>query len=260
MQDKIKISIVTVVFNGAHTINDAIDSVLVQKYQNVEYIVIDGGSMDETIKIIKKHAGNISFWVSEPDKGIYDAMNKGIGMATGDIIGVLNSDDVYANPDVLASVAGAFKTGCDCCYSDLVYVDRGLDKVIRHWNSGEYVPGSFRKGWHPPHPTFFAKKTLYDRYGLFNTGYKIAADYEIMLRFLERYGASVRYIPEVAVKMRVGGASNRSVSNIAKANMEVRRAWVDNGLAPPPFIYLRKPLSKLKQLVLPGSTNFGENC
>ncbi len=250
-----KITIITVSYNSASTIENTIKSVLGQTHSDREYIVVDGGSTDGTVDIIKRFGDKISNWVSERDGGIYNAMNKGIRMATGDVIGVLNSDDVYAGEDSLAYLAEAFAIHkVDSCYSDLVYVDQDLGRVVRYWKSGEYTAGRFREGWHPPHPTFFVKKALYDRYGLFNTCYKIAADYEIMLRFLERYGASVRYIPEVTVKMRVGGASNRSVSNIAKANLEVRRAWVDNGLKPPPFIFIRKPLSKIKQLVNRRST------
>lgn len=253
-----KISVITVSYNAVSTIEDTIVSVLGQThFDDVEYIVVDGGSTDGTADIIRRYGDNIAKWVSETDGGIYDAMNKGISMATGDVLGVLNSDDVYASGGVLACVAKVFAShGVDSCYSDLVYVNRSMAKTIRHWKSGEYTTGRFREGWHPPHPTFFAKKELYDRYGLFDTRYKISADYEIMLRFLERFRASAHYIPWVMVKMRVGGASNRSAFNIAKANIEVRRAWINNGLTPPPFIFLKKPLSKLKQLGLPGSTGW----
>lgn len=249
-----KISVITVAYNSVSTIEDTIVSVVGQThFKDVEYIVVDGGSTDGTADIIKRHGDKIAKWVSETDGGIYDAMNKGISMATGDVIGVLNSDDVYAGEGVLERIAAALASPeVDSCYSDLVYVDGSMAKIKRRWKSGEFTAGRFREGWHPPHPTFFVKKELYSRYGPFDTRYKISADYEIMLRFLERFKASVRYIPQVTVKMRVGGASNRSLYNIAKANMEVRRAWINNGLTPPPFIFLKKPLSKLKQLGLHG--------
>ena len=254
------ISVITVSFNTATTLEDAINSVLIQSLiGSIEQIIIDGGSTDGTVEIIKKYGHKVSKWISEKDNGIYDAMNKGIGLATGDVIGFLNSDDVYVAQDTLASVAEIFKTGCDCCYSDLVYVNQDLKKTIRYWKSGEYRGGKFYEGWHPPHPTFFARREIFREYGLFDTSYKIAADYEIMLRFLVRHKISVSYLPEVTVKMRVGGESNRSLKNIIKANAEVKRAWLDNGLKPPPFIYLRKPLSKLKQIMTAGSYNLGEN-
>ncbi len=247
-----KISVITVSCNSAATIEDTIKSVAGQTCRDVEYIVVDGGSTDGTAEIIKRYEGGISRWVSEKDGGIYDAMNKGIRMATGDVVGILNSDDVYAGSNVLALVAEAFKKGGGCCYSDLTYVSRDLRKVVRYWRSGEYFPRKFRNGWHPPHPSFFVRREMYDRYGVFNPDFKIAADYEIMLRFMERHRMAAAYLPEVTVNMRVGGESGKSLINIIRANAEVRRAWLENGLKPPPLIYLRKPLSKLRQLALIG--------
>ncbi len=253
-------SIITVSYNSSSTIEDTLKSVFCQTVSSeVENIVIDGGSTDGTVELIKKYGDKVSKWISERDNGIYDAMNKGIEMATGDVIGFLNSDDAYADPDTLTSVMDTFKSGCDCCYSDLVYVSQNLSKIIRYWKSGKYSDGKFYEGWHPPHPTFFARREIFEKYGVFDASYKIAADYEIMLRFLVRHKISVSYLPEVTVKMRVGGESNRSLKNIIKANAEVKRAWLDNGLKPPPFIYLRKPLSKLKQIMTAGSYNLGEN-
>ncbi len=247
-----KMSVITVSYNSAATIEDTIRSVAGQRCGDVEYIVVDGGSTDGTPDIIKRYECNISRWVSEKDGGIYDAMNKGIKMSTGDVVGILNSDDVYAGADVLAMVAEAFGRGDDCCYSDLAYVSRDMKNVVRRWKSGEYRPGRFRIGWHPPHPSFFVRREIYDRYGMFNRDFRIAADYEIMLRFMERHKIAAAYLPEVTVKMRVGGESGKSLMNIIRANAEVRRAWLENGLKPPPLIYIRKPLSKLRQLSLIG--------
>jgi len=244
-----KVSIVTVVYNSENTIKDAIESVLNQTYKNIEYIIIDGASTDRTVEIIKSYRNKINKFVSEPDKGIYDAMNKGIKLATGDIVGILNSDDVYADNNVIETIANTFqKNDYDAIYGDLIYVDKeNLDKVIRYWKSNPFEKGLFQKGWHPAHPTFFVKREIYDRYGLFNLDFKIAADYELMLRFMERYNIGTYYIPEVLVKMRVGGESNRSLKNILKANIECYKAWKVNNLKISLFIVIKKPFLKLLQ-------------
>jgi glycosyltransferase involved in cell wall biosynthesis len=245
-----KISMITVSYNSASTIEDTIKSVLSQTYfHNVEYIVIDGGSTDGTIDIIKKHDSRISKWVSEPDKGIYDAMNKGIRMATGEIIGVLNSDDFYADCNILSMVAGTLeKTGADSCYGDLLYVDPvNTDRVKRYWKSGPYNTGLFYGGWMPPHPTFFVRREVYERYGFFNLSLGSSADYELMVRFLLRSGISACYIPEVLVKMRSGGVSNASIGNRIKANRMDRLSWEVNGLKPYPWTFWMKPLRKVGQ-------------
>ena len=243
-----KFSIVTVAMNGAGTIEDAIDSVAAQTYGDVEHVIVDGGSTDGTVEIIKRHNGGIARWVSEPDRGIYDAMNKGITMATGDVIGMLNADDVYADERVLEDIASSFAArGVDSCYGDLVYVDRKSGRVVRYWRAGECREGLFKKGWHPPHPTFFVRRAVYEKYGLFDQSLTIAADYEIMLRFLVRHRISAVYIPRVIVKMRDGGVSNRSIRNIVLANAECYLAWKRNGLAVSPMIAVRKPISKLFQ-------------
>ena len=246
---KLKVSIITVVYNNKSTIKNAIESVLNQTYKNIEYIVIDGASTDGTIEIIESYANKMDKFVSEPDKGIYDAMNKGLKLATGDIVGILNSDDIYANNKVIETVADAFqKNDCDAIYGDLVYVDKeDLNKIIRYWKSKPFKKGLFKKGWHPAHPTYFVKKDVYDRYGLFNHDFKIAADYELMLRFMEKYNINTHYIPEVLVKMRVGGESNRSLKNILKANIECYKAWQINNLKISPFIVIKKPFFKLFQ-------------
>lgn len=244
------ISIITVCYNSVDTIEHGIKSLCSQDYPNIEHVIIDGGSTDGTVAIIEKYRQHIAHFISEPDKGIYDAMNKGIRLATGDVVGILNSDDFYADNQVLNDVACAFRDNeIDCCYGDLEYVDRiDPSKIVRRWKSSSYRPGLFRTGWHPPHPTFFVKRDMYQRFGLFDTEMNISADYEIMLRFLERYKLKSGYIPKVLVKMRDGGASNRSLKQILKANIQCCQAWKKNGFRISPVTALRKPLSKLFQL------------
>lgn len=243
-----KVSIVTVVFNGVTTIEDCIESISGQTYPDMEHIIIDGGSTDGTQEIIKKHEKHISGWTSEPDNGIYDAMNKGIAMTTGDIIGILNADDIYADNHVIADVIKTFaENKTETCYSDLMYVDRNnTDKVVRYWKSGDFHKERFRQGWMPPHPTFFVKKNVYERYGLLNLDFPLAADYELMLRFLYKHGVSTRYIPKVLVKMRTGGTSKPGLYTI-KAIMENHRAWKVNGLTPNLMTFFMKPFSKIGQ-------------
>jgi glycosyltransferase len=245
----IKVSIITVVYNNKDTIKDAIESVLNQTYKNIEYIIIDGGSNDGTVEIIRSYGNKIDKFISEKDNGIYDAMNKGIKLATGDIVGILNSDDFYASNDIIEKVVNEFiEKKVDSVYGDLVYVDaKNTDKIVRYWKSKPFKEGLFKKGWHPAHPTFFVKKEIYDKYGIFNLDFKIAADYELMLRFLEKCKISSSYIPEIFVKMRVGGESNQSIKNIIKANIESYKAWKANDLKIHPFRMFAKPLSKVFQ-------------
>ncbi|HIK38818.1 MAG: glycosyltransferase [Geminocystis sp.] len=245
-----KISVITVVRNRKDTIKDAIESVLSQTHQDTEYIVVDGASDDGTTEIIRQYQDKISKFISEPDKGIYDAMNKGIKLATGDVIGILNGDDLYASDDILETVAKEFMgKNIDCLYGDLVYVDtKDTSKVIRYWKSSSFTEGLFKKGWHPPHPTFFARRRYYEEYGYFNLDLKIAADYELMLRFLERHKLNSVYLPRVMVKMRIGGESNKSIKNIIRANIECYKAWKINKMNVSPLMVIRKPLSKVMQL------------
>ncbi len=244
-----KVSIITPSFNSEKTIEDTIKSVLDQTYKDIEYIIIDGGSKDNTLKVIEKYKDKISKIISEPDKGLYDAMNKGIRLATGEIVGIINSDDLYASKDVIEIVVKTFEEkNVDCCWGDLVYVDRNdTSKIIRYWKSSEYREGKFKLGWHPPHPTFFVRKLIYEKYGVFNLDFPIAGDYELMLRFLEKYKISSCYIPKILVKMRIGGKSNKNISNIIKANLECYKAWKVNGLQIHPFIIFLKPFSKISQ-------------
>ena len=215
-----KISIITVVRNNASTIKDTIDSVLKQTYSNVEYIVIDGSSTDGTIEIIQGYKKYIKKFISEKDKGVYDAMNKGINLATGDVIGLLNGDDVYFDETVLQNVANAFKKNeSDCVYGDLYYVERNnLDEIVRYWKSSKFKKGSFARGWHPPHPTFFLKKEVYSKYGLYDIEMKVSADFDLMLRLLEKYNITSHYLPTILVRMRTGGMSNKTIKNIIISN------------------------------------------
>jgi len=244
-----KISIITVCYNSAKTIEDTIQSVLSQNYKNIEYIIIDGLSTDNTLEIINQYKNEIAVIVSEKDNGLYDAINKGIGLASGDIIANLNSDDFYIDENVITDVAAKFeKENSDLLYTDLYYVEEvNTDKVTRYWKSGAYKKGDFYKGWMPPHPTFFVKKYVYNKYGVFNLDLKSAADYEIMLRFIHKYKCTISYLNRVTVRMRVGGVSNASLANRIKANREDKLAWKINGLKPKPYTLLFKPLLKIGQ-------------
>ena len=245
----INISIITAVFNAADTIEDCLKSLHSQSHKEIEHIIIDGASTDGTLEVIRHYAGSIARIVSEPDRGLYDALNKGISLATGNVVGVLHSDDIYADNNVLSKVAAVFEDeSVDSSYGDLQYVGReNPDKIIRHWKSCTYNDKLFRRGWMPPHPTFFVRREIYQRHGLFNLDLGTAADYELMLRFLLRYGISTQYIPEVLVKMRTGGKSNASIISRIKANRKDREAWRVNGLRPLPWTLMMKPLSKLSQ-------------
>lgn len=243
----VKISIITACYNSAATIRDTIESVLSQDYPEIEYIIIDGKSSDNTLEIVNEYSARIAKVVSEKDEGIYFALNKGIQLATGDVVGILHADDLYTSPAVISSVMEKLKM-TDACYGDLQYVDRtDTSKVIRNWKSGAYHAGMFHKGWMPPHPTFFLKKRCYDQFGVYNTSFKTAADYELMLRMIHKLEISIAYIPEVLVKMRVGGVSNVTLKNRWRANREDKRAWIINDLKPGMFTLIRKPLSKIMQ-------------
>ncbi len=242
-----KVSIITICYNSAATIEDTIQSVLAQKHPDIDYIIVDGGSTDDTMHIVARYKERIATIISEKDNGIYDAMNKGIAQAQGTLVGILNSDDFYADDQVITDVIQQLGAA-DAIYADLVYVDKDdPEKVTRRWESGHYKPGAFLKGWMPPHPTFFVKKALYDTLGVYNTTLNTSADYELMLRFLHKHEVPVAYLPRVITKMRVGGQSNVSFSNRIKANKEDRLAWKMNGLKPGALTFIRKPLSKLGQ-------------
>lgn len=247
-----KVSIITVAYNSAETIEDTILSVIQQNYSDIEYIIVDGGSKDNTLAICNKYKDKIAVLVSEKDNGIYDAMNKGLRMATGEIIGILNSDDVYADHSVIHDVVSKIKeTGSEALYADLVYVDnKDLKKVKRYWKSGSFKKSKFKFGWMPPHPTVFIKKALYTKFGDFSTQLHSAADYELMLRFFYKNNVVPTYLNRVITLMRMGGESNASVKNRYKANQEDRMAWKMNEIKPFPFTLTLKPIRKIPQFIL----------
>ncbi|MGB7293178.1 MAG: glycosyltransferase family 2 protein [Thermodesulfobacteriota bacterium] len=246
-----KVSIISVVYNNAQYIEDCIKSVASQSYKNREHIVVDGGSTDGTLEVIEKHREKITKWVSEPDDGIYFALNKGISMATGDVVGFLHSDDYYASRDVLEKVANAFiDHDAESLYGDLVYISKSGKRILRYWKSGNYRKGMVKWGWMPPHPTFFVKREVYKRHGGFNTNLRVAADYELILRFLGKHSISTHYLPEVLIKMRIGGNSNKSIQNLIRKSKEDFQAMKDNGLPVPIAALFYKNFSKLPQFFI----------
>lgn len=244
-----KVSIITVTFNSKRTLSDTFASVIGQEYSATEYIVVDGGSTDGTLEIIKANEAQISNWISEPDSGLYDAMNKGIRMATGDVIGLINSDDFYIDSKVISDVMAIFRRQqVDAVHGELFYVDaENTDKVVRHWKTGEFTKGSFANGWHPAHPTLFLKRSVYEKYGLFNLNFKLAADFEFMCRIFEKYTISSVYLNRPLIKMRLGGATSKNLRNILAQNIECYRAFITNGVPVSPFYTFKRILPKLKQ-------------
>lgn len=226
-------------------------SVLEQDYEDIEYIIIDGKSNDGTVDLIKSYGKQIDQFISEKDKGMYDALNKGIKMANGQLIGILNSDDFYIDKQVISDIVKQIKSdNSDAVYADLYYVETNdCSKIKRHWKSGVYKTGNFLKGWMPPHPTFFIKKWAYEKHGVFNLSLKSAADYELMLRMIHKEKVKLSYLPRVIVKMRIGGMSNASIINRLKANKEDQKAWKINGLKPHPLTFLFKPMRKVFQFL-----------
>jgi glycosyltransferase involved in cell wall biosynthesis len=245
----LKVSVITAVLSKRKFLSYAIESVLGQTHEDIEYIIVDGGSTDGTIELVQSYGDKIDKFISEKDKGVYYALNKGIAMASGEVIALLHSDDFYVNRFVISQVVEAFEQQkCDAVYSNLYYVsNNNKDKIIRTWNAGIYKQDSFYHGWMPPHPAFFAKREVYQQYGAFNTELKFAADYELMLRFILKHHIHICYLPKYFIKMRVGGASNRSVGNRLKANIEDRKAWKINQMKPRLFTLLLKPFSKIFQ-------------
>ncbi len=227
-----KISIITATYNNEKTIEQTIQSVINQTYQDIEYIVIDGNSSDNTLKIVDKYRKRISHIISEADNGMYDALNKGIMKATGDVIGFLHADDFYPESSIIEKVEYTFKVyGTQSVYGDLDYVSAdNPQKIIRKWKSGKFKINELKKGWMPPHPTFFVLRDVYWKYGFFDLNYKIASDYELMLRFLGKHKISTAYLPEVLVKMRWGGKSNKSIDNIILKSKEDYRALKNNNI------------------------------
>lgn len=244
-----KISIVTPVFNDVRVAR-ALESILSQRHKHdLELIVVDAASTDGTMEVLERYRDSITTLISEPDDGIYDGMNKGIRHATGDVVGILNADDRYADEYVLRDVAEAFADeAIQACYGNLVYVNHD-DEIVRYWKTGDSGLRKWYWGWMPPHPTFFVRRSIYEDYGDFNLGFPIAADYELMLRLFVRQRIRVKYLDRVLVRMAMGGESNGSISNIIRANAEVARAWRFNGLRGGYLVPFLKPASKIFQYV-----------
>ncbi|WP_281718365.1 glycosyltransferase family 2 protein [Pandoraea apista] len=244
----LKISVVTATYNCERTILSTLESIRNQTYAAVEHVIMDGASKDRTLEVIGHHKTRDTKVISEADNGIYDALNKGIRATSGDVIGLLHADDVFNSPDTLARVAEAFAdASIEAVYGDLVYVDaKDMGKVIRYWKAGQITPGKFRRGWMPPHPTVFVRSSVYRRLGVFDQQYKIAADYDLMLRFLFAGSVKAAYLPIVITRMRVGGASNRSLKNIILKMREDYRVVRSNevgGL----MVLMYKNLTKIPQ-------------
>jgi glycosyltransferase involved in cell wall biosynthesis len=243
----LKLSIVTVCYNSVATLRDTIESVLAQDYPQIEHIIVDGGSTDGTLALVEEYANKLGSkivrWVSEPDRGIYDAMNKGVQLASGDVIGFLNSDDVYASADSVSQLMGALKRNhVDCVFADLVYVDpQNVQKVLRYYNSGRFRPSKFRWGWMPAHPTFLAKRSVFDKVGSFSLNYQIAADYELLIRMLWVHQASYVYVPKALIRMRAGGVSTAGLRHSLLLNREIVEACRANGI----YTNLAMVLSKI---------------
>ncbi|MFV8819148.1 glycosyltransferase family 2 protein [Haliea sp. E17] len=242
------ITLITPVWNNAGTVADCIRSINRQTVK-CQHIIVDGGSTDGTQDVIERERAEGSTFISEPDRGMYDAINKGIALAEGEIVGVLNSDDFYPTDDALELVEKAFeKPEVSASYGDLYYVDReNPEKVVRNWRSGEYQPKKFYNGWMPPHPTFFLRRELYKRHGGYRLDLGSAADYELMLRMLLKHDTTAAYVPRVLVHMRTAGMSNASFKNRVRANRSDRKAWAVNEIKPKPWTLLAKPLGKVGQ-------------
>jgi glycosyltransferase len=248
--NKPRISIITTCFNSEQTIRDTLQSVANQDYPFIEHILVDGKSTDNTLDIIREFS-KVNRLISEKDHGIYDAMNKGIGLATGDFVGFLNSDDFYSSHSVISQVIDAFERhGTDALYGDIVYVHpKQTKKILRTWIAGNYHRKKFLYGWMPPHPAFFVRRELFHKCGNFNTSLSSAADYELMLRFLYKHQVRVTYLPGIMVCMRTGGQSNASLKHRLWANREDRKAWKLNGLNPFFYTTWLKPLRKIIQFI-----------
>lgn len=228
-----KISIVTAVYNSAKSLQSCLHSVNMQNHPFVEHVIVDGGSTDGSVEIVNTTPHRLGTFVSEPDTGIYNAINKGILRSNGDIVGLLHADDLFDSANVLSEVSDLFKSsGADMVYGDLEYVSaKNTSKVIRYWKSGPFKPGMMKRGWMPPHPTVFVRKSLFEKHGLYREDMKIAADYEWLLRWIHFGGVKPAYLPWVVTRMRVGGASNRCLKSILRKTKEDLRAWQINGKA-----------------------------
>jgi glycosyltransferase involved in cell wall biosynthesis len=246
----VKITVITSTYNSITTLQDTIDSIQRQSYCDIETILIDGGSTDGTLEIIKENKGVTKF-ISEPDKGIYDALNKGVQLATGDVVGFVHSDDLLASNKIISQIATAFQTHkVDGVYGDLQYVNKNnTNKVIRVWKSCDFKFSMLKNGWMPAHPTLFLKKEVYEKHGNFDLSYKIAADYDFILRIFKDKTLKFSYLPEVITTMRVGGVSNRSIKNIIQKTKEDYKAITSNNVGNM-YSIIKKNTSKIKQFIL----------
>ncbi|MDA7694621.1 glycosyltransferase [Flavobacteriaceae bacterium] len=240
-----KISIITISFNAKYTIDKTLYSVVNQSYENIEHIIIDGNSKDNTIDICKSYS-HISKILSEPDKGVYDAFNKGIKLATGDVIGFLNADDTFYDENTLQYIADAFDKDTDCVFGDLIYTDKN-EKVKRVWKGSAFKKGAFKKGWMPAHPTFYCRRSVYEKLGLYDDSFKIAGDFELMLRFLEKHSIRSKYIPKTLVNMKVGGASNKGLKSKLDILKEEFRAFNQNDISINKLSYIFNKAKKIKE-------------
>ena len=247
-----KISIITATYNSSATISDCIRSVNEQTYDNIEHIIIDGASKDNTLEIIKNMPNRVAKIISESDKGIYDAMNKGVQIASGEIVGILNSDDILYSENTISNIVNAFQYfKPDGVFGNMQFVDfNDLNKVIRTWRGSPYSNGSFRKGWHPSHPTFYVKKNIYEKYGIYDNDMDVSADFELMLRFIEKYHIKTHYLNEFIVKMRYGGESTGSLKKILIGNRNVMRAFKKNGIKVSLLYPFYRLIPKLKQFLI----------
>jgi glycosyltransferase involved in cell wall biosynthesis len=245
-----KVSVVTIVWNNRAHIAAAIESVLAQDYPDIEYIVKDGGSTDGTLEVVQKYGDRVKLLTGR-DKGLYDGLNKGLQATSGEIIMHLNSDDFYSSKSSVSKIVEAMeRTHTDIAWGDIVYVDReDKTKVTRNWKSSSYAPGRFQRGWHPPHSGFSVRRSVYERYGWFNTDFRISADYELMLRFLEKNQVPSCYVPETIVTMRAGGVSGGFLARLTKVRREDLKAWQLNGLKGGLLATLLKPASKIFQWI-----------
>lgn len=246
-----KISIITVSYNSEKTIRDTLQSVANQTYDNIEHLIVDGNSNDNTLKIVEEfpHITNI---LSEPDNGIYDAMNKGILRATGEVIGILNSDDIFASSNIIAEIAKVFQEGValDTLYGNIEYFEHGqVDKIVRYWRTKSYYSRFFEDGEVPPHPALFVKKKVYDEIGLYYPHFKICSDYEFMFRMLKISGYKSKFLDKSIVKMRMGGVSTRGIRSYITTTKELKECWQMNGYNYPISLYVRRPIIKLRQLI-----------
>ena len=253
-----KITLITVCYNSAATLPTAIESVLAHQGVNLEYIVVDGGSTDGTIDIIKEYSTRstcstrLSFkWISEPDQGMYDAINKGIKMATGDVVGILNADDMLESPDTLAHVAAVFADDIDAVYADIRFVKEDLTTTLRYYSAKRWKPWMFQWGKMPPHPSVYIRRVLFDQYGVYKLGYDIAADYELLIRYLRMANLKTRYLNECVVRMRMGGKSTRGWKSFITLNREIVRGNLENGYFCCFPMLLPKYLFKVFEFILP---------